>query len=71
VGWNHGFKVEIKARATPAAEWQSLKKHNGMLGAPPILALPVTSARYVRIEITKKSGVALQVAELRLFAPLP
>jgi alpha-L-fucosidase len=71
VGWNHGFKVEIKARATPDAEWQSSKKYNGMLGAPPILALPVTSARYVRIEIVKKSGVALQVAELRLFGPLP
>ena len=42
-----------------------------MLGAPPILTLPVTSTRYLRIEIAKKSGVALQVAELRLFGPLP
>ena len=71
VGWNHGFKVEIKSRATPDAKWQSLKKHNGMLGAPPTLALPVTASRYLRIEIAKKSGVALQVAELRLFGPLP
>ncbi|MBI5691678.1 MAG: hypothetical protein HZC55_16465 [Verrucomicrobia bacterium] len=27
--------------------------------------------RFVRIEIEKKAGVALQGAEIRLFAPLP
>ena len=71
VYWNHAYNLELKVRSDERAEWQTVLKHIGTLGGPPILGFPPIHARYVRLELGKlRAQHPLQVSELRLFAPL-
>ena len=70
VYWNHWYKLELKARNEEHDEWQTILAHTGMLGGPPIFGFAPVRARYVRLEFGKFRPHPLQVAELRLFAPL-
>jgi len=68
--WNNAYKLELKTRDDPNGEWQTVLKHTGTLGGPPILDLKPVRARYVRLELAKFRPHPLQISELRLFAPL-
>jgi len=68
--WNHAYQLELKVRNDEHGQWQTVLKHTGTLGGPPILDFRPASARFVRLELTKFGPHPLQVSELRLFAPL-
>jgi len=71
VYWNHVYHLELKVRGSESSEWQSVLKHTGTLGGPPILDFPPVTARYLRLELGKtRPQHPLQVSELRLFPPL-
>ena len=70
VDWNHAYKLELKVSTDEQGEWQSVLKHTGTLGGPPILDFKPVRARFVRLELARFSPHPLQVSELRLFAPL-
>ena len=69
-GWNHGCDIRLKTRASSSAEWQQVIRHQGAIGAPPILQFAATSARFVKLEIRKRPSFELQIAELRVFGPI-
>ena len=68
--WNHAYRVELKARLDEHGEWQTVLKHTGTLGGPPILDFKAVRARFVRLEFGKFGSYPLEIAELRLFPPL-
>ncbi len=69
-GWNHGCDIRLKTRASTSAEWQQVIRHQGAIGAPPILQFAATAAQFVKLEIRKRPSFELQIAELRLFGPI-
>lgn len=69
-GWNHGCDIRLKTRASTSAEWQQVIRYQGAIGAPPILQFAATAERFVKLEIRKRPGFELQIAELRVFGPV-
>jgi alpha-L-fucosidase len=71
-GWHQYYRYELKARTSQKDAWQTLYRGNSCLGGIPVLELKPSQARYVRLEILKpRPGVPVQLAELRIFTPLP
>ena len=68
--WNHAYRLALKARLDEQGEWQTVLKHTGTLGGPPILDFKPFRARFVRLEFGKFGSYPLEIAELRLFPPL-
>ena len=66
INWNHAYKLELKIRNDKGSEWQTILKHTGMLGGPPILEFSPVRARFVRLEITRFRPHPIQISELRL-----
>jgi hypothetical protein len=72
LGWHQYFRYELKTRVSESGPWQPVYQANSCLGGIPVLELNPVRARYVRLEIVKpRRQVPVQLAELRLFAPLP
>jgi hypothetical protein len=70
-GYNAWFNLDLKVRESEQDEWQTVVHLYSSLGRPPILEFEPVRARFVRLEITKPGRQQpIQVAELRLFAPL-
>ena len=72
LGWHQYFRYELKVRNANDEPWQSVYQGQSCLGGVPVLELKPIRARFVRLEITKpRSGVPVELAELRIFGPLP
>ena len=72
LGWHQYFRYELKARNSDTDSWQSVYQGHSCLGGVPVIELSPVQARYLRLEIVKpRKGVPVQLAELRIFAPLP
>ena len=71
LGWHQYYRYELKARNSEAEPWQSVYQGHSSLGGVPVIELKPLRARYLRLEIVKpRSTVPVQLAELRIFAPL-
>lgn len=71
-GWHQYFRYEVKARAFSEESWRSVYKGHSCLGGVPVLPFEPVRARFIRLEIQKpRKGVPVQLAEFRIFAPLP
>ena len=67
----HGsVPAEVYDQFYREGEWQSVLKHTGTLGGPPILDFQPVRARFVRLEFGTFRPHPLEVSELRLFGPL-
>jgi alpha-L-fucosidase len=72
LGWHPWFTYELKARTRPDEPWRSVYRGRSCLGGLPVLEIEPTRARQLRLEIVKPNPQApVQLAELRVFAPLP
>ena len=72
LGWHQYFRYELKARNSESEPWQSVYKGHFCLGGISVLELNAVQVRYLRLEIVKpRKGVPVQLAELRVFPPLP
>ena len=69
-GWNHRLYMALKVKSHLSDEWKLILEQNGVLGAPPVLVFNPVNTRFLKVEFKKTSTFPLQVAELRLFAPL-
>lgn len=72
LGWHQVYRYELKSRNSEDEPWQSVYKGRSCLGGIPVLDLKPVRVRYLRLEIIKpRNNVPVQLAELRIFAPLP
>jgi len=72
LGWHQYFRYELKARSSEGEPWQSVYQGHSCLGGVPVLELKTLRARFLRLELIKpRRGVPVQLAELRIFSPLP
>lgn len=70
--WHQYFRYSVQVRNTPAEPWRKVFDAHTCLGGIPILELPPTSARYLRLEwIRPRKDVPLDLAELRITRALP
>ncbi|MHA4845006.1 alpha-L-fucosidase [Flavitalea antarctica] len=70
VEWNHSYGLKLSVRGSANDAWRTILQRRGVLGSPPVLSFDEVKARFVKIDVVKKAGQALQVAELRLMAPV-
>ena len=72
LGWHQYYRYEVKVRNSESEPWHSIYRVHSCLGGVPVLELKPVRARYVRLEIVKpRKTVPVELAELRIFAPLP
>ena len=72
LGWHQSYQYELKSRNSENEPWQSVYQGRTCLGGIPVLELQPIRARYLRLEIIKpRNNVPVQLAELRIFTPLP